>query len=77
MKDRIIRALIHIPVGFICAFIGEKHPIVAVIFAITFIVGYEFNEDKYRKDQAWKDILGFLIGISIYYIGEEIIRWVR
>ena len=72
--SRINRILIHIPIGFICAFIGESHPIVAVIFAYAFIYGYEFDEDKYIKDQAWKDIAGFIWGMGIYYVGEFILK---
>lgn len=58
-----IRALIHIPIGFIIA-VFAVIPGLALALAFLFKF-YERNEDAHTKDQAWKDVFGALIGMVI------------
>ena len=55
-----IRALIHIPIGF--------------LMGITFVFGwgllymfckYQRNEDAHTEDEAWKDYFGAIVGYTI------------
>ena len=52
-----IRALIHIPVGFL---IGLTFPL-SYPLLIT-LLKYERNEDAHTEDEAWKDLFGAMIG---------------
>lgn len=48
-----IRVILHIPVGFLIGlFLLDKE----------LFLKYETNEDKWVKDEAWKDIAGAMIG---------------
>lgn len=58
------RVLLHIPVGIFTCFAGYVAWWLAVIFGAGFLL-YEVNEDIHLKDEAWKDIKGFLWGIVI------------
>ena len=58
------RVLLHVPLGILTCALWYVHPALAVIFAAGFII-YEKQQDKYVKDQAWKDIKGWLWGIGI------------
>jgi len=62
-KD-ICRVLLHIPVGMFTCFAGYVAWWLAVVFATGFLL-YEMNEDWHIKDEAWKDIKGYLWGIVI------------
>ena len=53
------RVLMHIPIGLLMGipFLGSPlHKL---------FIKYEENEDKWVKDQAWKDYFGAMIGVSI------------
>lgn len=55
-----IRTFLHIPVGFIMGI----SPIPGDKFVDLFIF-YERNEDRWTRDQAWKDVNGALIGFAL------------
>jgi len=57
------RVLIHIPVGLANAFVAFVSGWLGLIFGVAF-VAYELNEDiYYKRDKAYVDLKGFLIGI--------------
>lgn len=77
MWNRVYRILIHIPVGITCGYMTSfdlSGVVGAIIFALFFKT-YELNEDHYIKDEAWKDIAGFLWGVAIYFIGRGIYQY--
>ncbi len=55
---RIWRFIIHFPIGFVAVWSGMAGSI-----AITggFLI-YELNQDRYKKDRAYRDIVGFIAG---------------
>lgn len=56
------RVFIHIPHGILMALAGQYlSPVLCFVGAALFIV-YELNEGRHTKDQAWKDILGAMVG---------------
>ena len=55
------RALLHLPVGFLCAASTLGHWVLPLILTAGFIF-YEKNEDLHTRDQAWKDTFGWLLG---------------
>jgi hypothetical protein len=58
------RALIHVPVGALNAWFISRDPVLGAIFFICFIV-YELAEDWRIRDQAFRDIIGYQIGLAI------------
>jgi len=72
-KEDIRRVLLHVPVGLIAGFMYFAHWSFPVIFIALFIV-YEKNQDKYVKDQAWKDIKGAIWGCGISGVIIGILR---
>ena len=46
----------------------EVAPIAGLVFAAVWCL-YEINEDMHINDQAWKDIVGFLLGLPIGTLG--------
>lgn len=55
-----IRALLHIPIGI---FMGVTFPLsIGMVYLFKF---YERNEDAHTEDQAWKDVFGALVGMTI------------
>ena len=66
-----MRILLHIPHGVLAVLLkGWK----SLAFTAAFLV-YELNQDKHEKDEAFKDIYGFLAGMAIGYIGKRL--WKR
>ena len=62
-RNDIFRIILHIPVGIIC-FIGLGISwALGMVFFLGFMV-YELNEDMHLKDSAYKDILGFMVGLG-------------
>ena len=59
-----MRALIHVPVGAFNAWLLHQEPTAGIIFALFFLV-YELNEDWRIRDQAWKDLKGWLWGFAL------------
>lgn len=41
---------------------GLYLPWIIAACGVAVFLFYEKNEDRHTKDQAWKDVLGFLIG---------------
>lgn len=62
LKERIIRAGIHLIVGVIVfEFLYQGFPLAAIIGSLGFF-WYERNEEKWLADRAFYDIIGALIG---------------
>lgn len=58
-----MRAWLHVPVGMACAALSFASQTLPLAFCIAFIA-YELNEDRHIRDQAWKDLAGFLWGLA-------------
>lgn len=63
-KEKMKRFLLHIPVGFVFSVLSFLTTLNAIGFLILWII-YELNEDFHIKDQAWKDIPGFMTGLTL------------
>lgn len=63
-KDKILRALLHVPVGIFNVACLQVHWVIALIFFGGFMV-YEVTEDWRLKDRAYIDIFGYLIGVGV------------
>ncbi len=63
-KQKVSRALIHVPVGIFnvfCLYVG-------IVFGVLFFAGffiYELQQDYRLKDGAYLDIFGWLIGFGL------------
>ena len=53
------RVLLHIPVGLLMGI-----PVMGIPLLLLFRQ-YERNEDRWCKDQAWKDIYGAMVGVVV------------
>jgi len=62
--DKVWRAVVHAPIGVFAAWIISKDPTLGFTISLTFIA-YEIAQDWRIGDRSFKDILGFLIGLSI------------
>jgi hypothetical protein len=62
-KEKVIRALIHIPVGIFNVFCGYVGWPYALIFCLGFLC-YEVIEDWREKDRGFYDVFGYLIGLA-------------
>lgn len=51
-----IRALIHVPVGFVMGLFDWSNGLARLF------IFYEKNEDRHTGDQAWKDTYGAMVG---------------
>jgi len=72
MKKRIWN-LLHFVLGNFNAWMFSISPILALLFGIGFIA-YEGNEDRWKKDQAWKDLKPWLWGLGTYIVIWEIFK---
>ena len=63
-RNDIIRALLHLPVGVVTVISVSTHWVIPLCFSLGFIV-YELNEDMHLTDKAYKDIMGWLVGIGL------------
>jgi hypothetical protein len=59
-----MRTLQHIPVGVFNAWLISESPVAGAVFFAAFIV-YQLDECLHIKDQAWKDLKGYLWGFAI------------
>ncbi len=63
-KQKVSRALMHVPVGIFnvfCLYVG-------IVFGVLFFAGffiYELQQDYRLKDGAYLDIFGWLIGFGL------------
>jgi len=63
-KQKVSRALMHVPVGILnvfCLYVG-------IVFGVLFFAGffiYELQQDYRLKDGAYLDIFGWLIGFGL------------
>jgi len=64
MTANLSRLLLHLPVGGFTAWLAARDPAAAALFFAGFII-YELNEDWRIKDQAWKDLAGWLWGFAL------------
>ena len=58
----------HIPIGAIVVLLAHWMETPGAIVGLAFYLGflkYETNSDRWKKDQAWIDIMGSLIGIPL------------
>jgi len=55
---------VHIPLGIFNALLLAMDPAAGITFGLGFL-GYEHLQDKYKKDESYKDIFGWLCGIAI------------
>jgi len=67
------RLLLHIPVGISIAFLAIFNKALGALLAVFFLA-YEFNQDKYKRDHAYKDIIGATWGIAIAGVGIIVYR---
>ncbi|MBE0481830.1 MAG: hypothetical protein IBX68_12755 [Dehalococcoidia bacterium] len=67
------RLLLHIPVGVACAALVLAHWSLALVLTIAFLT-YELNQDRHKKDRAFKDIAGFAWGIALAGIALLVLR---
>lgn len=58
------RLVLHLPVGAFNAWLLGESPVFGVVFFVCFLF-YELNEDWRIKDQAWKDLAGWLWGFAL------------
>ena len=58
------RLLLHIPVGLACAAIAIVSWPSSLLLGLFFL-SYETNQDRYKRDQAHKDIVGAAWGVAI------------
>lgn len=56
------RALLHVPVGIVAAWLLLWSPPVGYVFAGSFLA-YEVVEDWRVADFAYRDLVGFLVGL--------------
>jgi len=63
-KQDIIRALLHFPVGVVCAVIAIFNPINGGLAVLTFLT-YETLNDWRKDDWSFKDVFGFAFGLMI------------
>lgn len=73
-RQKLTRALIHIPVGVFNVYCGYIAPVYALIFCLGFLC-YEVVQDWRIKDRGFHDIYGWLIGIAIGVVGLGIVRF--
>jgi 4-amino-4-deoxy-L-arabinose transferase-like glycosyltransferase len=73
VRQRVIRAAIHAPVGFLTGFCEAVLPNLGLILCLGFLT-YEVVEDWRIRDRGFHDIYGFLIGVGIFGILAFLIR---
>lgn len=58
------RIVLHVPVGAACALLTRLSNTLAAILAALFVV-YEINQDRHKRDHAYKDIAGAAWGAAL------------
>ena len=69
------RVLLHIPIGYIIVISALAHPILPIPLVWLFI-RYEENEDAHKKDQAWKDYFGAIVGGVMAFLTIIVLRFI-
>ena len=69
--QRIVRCLIHIPIGGLTALLFSQGVHLGWCFFLGFFA-YEIVEDARISDHAYVDILGWLVGFPCYVICEKL-----
>jgi len=73
-KQKIFRAILHIPVGVINYLLLGDSVAGAVLFFAGFMI-YELNDDWHLKDGAFYDVFGYLIGLAVTGLGYRFSLW--
>ena len=58
------RLMLHMPVGLACAAVSTVSWVTALLLGLFFLA-YELNQDRYKGDQAHRDIAGAAWGAAI------------
>lgn len=58
------RFWLHVPVGLVLVGMTWLHPVLGGIYAYLF-AAYEKNEDRWLKDQMWRDLAGAMAGMIL------------
>lgn len=58
------RFWMHVPVGVVIVMCAVALPLVGIALTALFII-YEINQDRYKRDQAHKDIIGAAFGVGV------------
>ena len=66
-KDFGIRVLLHIPVGIVMSI-----PVIGWGLIALFIF-YEKNEDRWVRDEAWKDVFGSMVGFVVGLVIQAVL----
>ena len=61
------RLLMHTPVGFINGWFMSLSPFYGLPFMAAFVI-YEKNEEKWLRDELWRDIVGWLWGFGAFVV---------
>ena len=64
IRHRVWRCVLHIPVGLVTGALVRYEPALGLVFGLAFLA-YEMNEDRWIRDQAWQDIMGWMVGMVI------------
>ena len=72
-EDILDRVLLHVPIGIFSVCLIFLHWSAVLAFTGMFLA-YELNDDRHSKDQAWKDVYGWLVGAAIAGIGLIIFK---
>ena len=72
-QEDLARVLLHIPVGLVARFSCFAHWVFPLVIMGSFLY-YEKNEDKWIKDQAWKDVKGAIWGLCIFGVVVGILK---
>lgn len=67
LKIRVIRALIHVPLGLLQGYASRISWNLSLTFCLCFLT-YEVIEDWRIHDKSFNDILGYLIGLGAYIV---------
>jgi hypothetical protein len=59
---KVLYSVTHFLGGVITGVVSRVNPILAVLMFITFII-YELDEDWHLNDDAYKDILEYMVGL--------------
>lgn len=70
---RVLRGLLHVPVGAFGAWLFERDAPAAKTFAAAFTF-YEYIEDKAISDHAYVDYIGWLVGFAGYKLARSVLR---
>lgn len=68
------RIFMHIPHGVVLMLAAQELPWVVSVIGAYYFMKYEENEDGHLNDEAFRDILGALVGMAIVIIPALILK---